>query len=54
MQALLAIKAHKTRCIKILTGARKAIEEEADKLVEVFTSLGVDSRSDNLAADNNF
>jgi hypothetical protein len=53
MQALLAIKAHKARCIKILTVARKAIEEEADNLVEAFTTFGIQLAADDLTSKNN-
>jgi hypothetical protein len=39
MQAIIAIKAHRARCLKIITLARKSLEEETDKLVETFTKM---------------
>jgi hypothetical protein len=41
MEALLAVKAHKARCLKILTVARKALEDETDKLIDRISVLGV-------------
>jgi hypothetical protein len=41
MEALLAVKAHKARCLKILAVARKALEDEADKLMDQFRVIGV-------------
>jgi hypothetical protein len=38
---MLAAKAHKARCIKILATARKAIEEESEKLVGTFTKISM-------------
>jgi hypothetical protein len=45
MQALLAVKAHKARCIKILTQARKSLEEETDKLVDMFEKMKATSNN---------
>jgi hypothetical protein len=39
MRILLAAKAYKARCLKILTLARKSIEEESDRLLETFTKI---------------
>jgi hypothetical protein len=41
LELLLAAKAHKARCIKILATARKAIEEESEKLVGTFTKISM-------------
>jgi hypothetical protein len=40
MQALLAVKAHKARCLKVLAVARKALDEETDKLIATFSKMG--------------
>jgi hypothetical protein len=45
MEALLAVKAHKARCLKILAVARKALEDEADKLIEHFSVIGVKGKA---------
>jgi hypothetical protein len=36
---MIAVKAHKARCLKILTVAKKAIEEETDRMVKVFADI---------------
>jgi hypothetical protein len=36
---MIAVKAHKARCLKILTVAKKAIEEETDRMVKVFAEI---------------
>jgi hypothetical protein len=41
MQMFLAAKAHKARCLKILTTARKAIEEESEKLATTFWQISM-------------
>jgi hypothetical protein len=41
VELMLAAKAHKARCIKILATARKAIEEESEKLVGTFTKISM-------------
>jgi hypothetical protein len=46
MQALIAVKAHKARCLKILTLARKSLEAEADKLLEIFSNMGMTQPKD--------
>jgi hypothetical protein len=38
-QVLIALKAHKARCLKILTVTKKAIEEETDKMEKVFAEI---------------
>jgi hypothetical protein len=44
MQAIIAVKAHNARCIKILTLARRSIEEETDKLVQAISTLNFDNQ----------
>jgi hypothetical protein len=36
---MIAVKAHKARCLKILTVAKKAIEEETDRMVKVLAEI---------------
>jgi hypothetical protein len=36
---MIAVKAHKARCLKILTVAKKAIEKEIDRMVKVLAEI---------------
>jgi DNA-binding winged helix-turn-helix (wHTH) protein len=49
MKALLAVKAHKARCLKILAVARKALEAESDKLIHTFSEMGVSVKAPHSA-----
>jgi hypothetical protein len=39
---LLAVKVHKARCLKILTQARKSVEEEAERLIQTLNQVCLD------------
>ena len=43
---ILAAKVHKAKCLKILTLARQAIEEESDKLIDSFSKIAMDYATD--------
>lgn len=46
MKMILAAKAHKAKCLKILTQARQSIEEESEKLLDAFSKISLEYSSD--------
>jgi hypothetical protein len=45
MKMILAVKAHKAKCLKILTLSRQSLEEESDKLLDTLSKISLDFAS---------
>jgi hypothetical protein len=51
MKMILAVKAHKAKCLKILTLARQSLEEESDKLLDTLSKISLDFASDEVVVN---